>query len=100
MIPFNVSRYLTVLLAGLMASALALGVALPRPVSAASTDGEINAKVRAALARLSSQVIGSESITGKAKGVLVFPEVIKAGFVIAGEGGEGALLVGGKTLGY
>jgi lipid-binding SYLF domain-containing protein len=30
----------------------------------------------------------------------VFPGVIKAGFVIAGEGGEGALRIGGKTAGY
>ena len=39
-------------------------------------------------------------MTSKAAGVLVFPGVIKAGFVIAGEGGEGALRIGGKTAGY
>jgi len=30
---------------------------------------------------------------GKAKGVLVFPEVLKAGFVLGGSGGSGVLLV-------
>jgi lipid-binding SYLF domain-containing protein len=32
--------------------------------------------------------------------VLVFPSVIKAGFGIGGEYGEGALQIGGKTVAY
>jgi lipid-binding SYLF domain-containing protein len=32
--------------------------------------------------------------------VLVFPSVIKVGFVAGGEYGEGALRVGGKSVGY
>jgi len=35
-----------------------------------------------------------------AKGVLVFPNVVKAGFGIGGEYGTGALLVDGKTADY
>ena len=35
-----------------------------------------------------------------AKGVLVFPKVKKAGFMIGGQYGEGALRVAGKTAGY
>ena len=35
-----------------------------------------------------------------AKGILVYPDVIKAGLVIGGQYGEGALRVGGKTVGY
>ena len=35
-----------------------------------------------------------------AKGVMVFPSVTKAGLVVGGQYGEGALLVGGKTVGY
>ena len=34
------------------------------------------------------------------RGVLVFPEVIKAGIGIGGEYGEGALLLDGKTVDY
>jgi lipid-binding SYLF domain-containing protein len=71
------------------------------PASAAgSTNAEIDAKVDAALARLKAEVPGSASVIADAKGVLIFSEVIKAGFVIAGEGGEGALRIGGKTAGY
>jgi lipid-binding SYLF domain-containing protein len=66
----------------------------------ASTAAEIDAKVNAALARLKAEVPGSTQVLADAKGVLVFAEVIKAGFVIAGEGGEGALRIGGKTTGY
>jgi lipid-binding SYLF domain-containing protein len=70
------------------------------PARAASTPAEIDAKVDAALARLKAEVPGSEAVIAGAKGVLVFSGVIKAGFVIAGEGGEGALRIGGKTEGY
>lgn len=65
-----------------------------------STAAEIDAKVNAALGRLKAEVPGSTTVLADAKGVLVFAEVIKAGFVIAGEGGEGALRIGGKTTGY
>ena len=71
------------------------------PVAARdSTAAEIDAKVDAALGRLKAEVPGSTKVLAGAKGVLVFAEVIKAGFVIAGEGGEGALRIGGKTSGY
>jgi lipid-binding SYLF domain-containing protein len=65
----------------------------------ASTAAEIDAKVDAALGRLRTEVPGSASVLEKAQGVLVLPEVIKAGFVLAGEGGEGALRIGGKSVG-
>ncbi|MDP2324568.1 MAG: YSC84-related protein, partial [Gammaproteobacteria bacterium] len=64
------------------------------------TNSEIDAKVDAALERLKAEVPGSAAIIADAKGILVFSEVIKAGFVFAGEGGEGALRIGGKTEGY
>jgi lipid-binding SYLF domain-containing protein len=46
------------------------------------------------------QVKGGKEIAGKAKGVLVLPGVIKAGLIVGGEYGEGALRVGGKTVSY
>jgi lipid-binding SYLF domain-containing protein len=67
---------------------------------AASTAAEIDAKVDAALAQLKKEVPGSDVVLKEAKGVLVFAHVLKAGFVVAGEGGEGALRIGGKTNGY
>jgi lipid-binding SYLF domain-containing protein len=61
---------------------------------------EIDAKVNATLSRLYETVKGSKELVAKADGVLVFPSVIKAGFVAGGEYGQGALRVGGKTVGY
>lgn len=61
---------------------------------------EIDAKVNATLSRLFETVKGSRELVAKANGVLVFPSVIKAGFVAGGEYGQGALRVGGKTVGY
>jgi len=66
----------------------------------ASTAAEIDASVNAALDRLKTEVPGSATVLADAKGVLVFAGVIKAGLIIAGEGGEGALRIGGKTNGY
>ena len=85
---------------GFLGSLMALAIALPLQNATAATAAEVEASVNAALQRLHTEVKGSDAVTSKAAGVLVFPEVIKAGFVIAGEGGEGALRVGGRTLGY
>jgi lipid-binding SYLF domain-containing protein len=84
----------------LLVSVAVLSVMTVPASAAGSTNAEIDAKVDAALARLKAEVPGSASVIADAKGVLIFSEVIKAGFVIAGEGGEGALRIGGKTAGY
>jgi lipid-binding SYLF domain-containing protein len=89
-------RYLAVLACSVAILHGTSGAAL----AAGSTTAEIDAKVDAALGRLKAEVPGSDSVIADAKGILVFAEVIKAGFVIAGEGGEGALRIGGKTEGY
>lgn len=87
------------LLAGMTTLALAVTLASPA-FAAGGSAADIDAKVDAALERLRTEVPGSASVLEKAQGVLVFAEVIKAGFVIAGEGGEGALRIGGKSTGY
>lgn len=66
----------------------------------ASTAKEIDAQVDAALVHLREQIPGSRSVLEKARGVLVFGGVVKAGFIVAGEGGEGALRIGGRSVGY
>jgi lipid-binding SYLF domain-containing protein len=83
-----------------MLACLLLLTAAPLQIASAATPAEVDARVNAALERLHKEVKGSDAITKKAAGVLVFPGVIKAGFVIGGEGGQGALRIGGKTRGY
>lgn len=66
----------------------------------ARTAAQINAGVNAALAKFHKQVKGSNELLARAKGVLVFADVIKAGAGIGGEFGEGALRISGKTVAY
>ena len=42
----------------------------------------------------------AKALGAKAKAVLVFPNVTKAGLGIGGQYGEGALIQGGKVVGY
>jgi lipid-binding SYLF domain-containing protein len=69
-------------------------------LSYADSATEINIGVKETLKRFRSEVPGGDAFLAQAKGVLVFPRVIKAGFGIGGEYGEGALQVGGKTVSY
>jgi lipid-binding SYLF domain-containing protein len=60
----------------------------------------IDADVDAALARLYAQDPSAREMVAKARGTLVFPSVVSAGFVIGGSYGQGALRVGGHTARY
>jgi lipid-binding SYLF domain-containing protein len=60
----------------------------------------IDADVDNALSRLFVQVEGAEHLVGRAKGVLVFPSVMEAGFMFGASRGQGALRVGGNTVSY
>jgi lipid-binding SYLF domain-containing protein len=60
----------------------------------------IDANVSGAMDKLYSQVTGSRELVEKARGVLVFPSVVSAGFVVGGSYGQGALRVHGQTQGY
>jgi len=85
---------------GFATSLLAMAVTMPVQNASAASPAEVDSKVGFALERLHKEVAGSQEVTKKAAGVLVFPGVVKAGFIIAGEGGQGALLVGGKIVAH
>ena len=61
---------------------------------------EIDVGVDVTLEQFRQDIKGGKEFLGSAKGVLVFPSVIKAGFGIGGEFGEGALRIGGRTVDY
>ena len=90
-------------------SILAIGLAVsgctttsPSDTSSAQMDKRhsIDAGVDSTLGRLYTAAKGSRELVAKARGVLVFPSVIDAGFVVGGQYGEGSLRVGGHTVGY
>ena len=70
------------------------------PVSEARPAGEINAAADTVLSRFTTQVKGAQELLSTAKGVLVFPDVIKAGAGVGAEFGEGALRIRGRTVAY
>ena len=74
-------------------------VAIPAP-SRADSAAAINHDVTAALNQLYASSPAAKKMASTAKGILVFPNIVKGGFIIGGQFGEGALRVGGKTKGY
>ncbi|MEC9369479.1 MAG: YSC84-related protein [Pseudomonadota bacterium] len=71
--------------------------AAPRAQASAAS---INADVTDTLNRFFRDVRGGRDLANKAAAVLIFPSIVKAGFGIGGEYGEGALHVGGRPVGY
>jgi lipid-binding SYLF domain-containing protein len=69
-------------------------------VAVAASAQDIDRKVDAAIERFHVEVGGGRDFTQSAKGTLVFPSVVKAGFGIGGEYGTGALRINGKTADY
>ena len=71
------------------------------PVSSyAATASEIDANVNASLERFVKEVKGAKEFLAAAKGVLIIPKVMQGGLIVGAEYGEGALRIGGKTVGY
>ncbi len=68
--------------------------------SYAKTAKEINGEVNEALKLFSQQVKGGKEFLNASKGVLVMPNIVKAGLGVGGQYGEGALRIGGKTVEY
>jgi lipid-binding SYLF domain-containing protein len=85
---------LTILLAAaIVASASA-------PVALALDRQKLDRSARAALDSLYASNSAAKLLGGQAKAVLVFPSIIKAGFMFGGQMGDGALMKGGRTAGY
>ena len=85
---------------GLLAVALALNVTLTAAPAAAASKAEINRDVNSALEILYAKDPDARTLASQAKAVLVFPSIVKAGFMFGAQYGEGALRERGKTVGY
>jgi lipid-binding SYLF domain-containing protein len=66
----------------------------------AATAAEIRRDGAAALKKLYAATPKAKELADKAKGVLVFPSVVKAGFMVGGLFGEGVLFKEGKAVAY
>lgn len=96
----NKRRFLAALAATAFVAACTTTNPSTAPADTTAKRSSINAGVRDALGKLYAQDAGSRELVNKARGVLVFPAVLSAGFVVGGSYGEGALLVGGRPVAY
>ena len=60
----------------------------------------IDAEVDGALADLYAKTPAARPLAAEAKGILVMPKIVSAGFIVGGSYGEGALRKGNTTASY
>ena len=90
------AKWLAVALASML---LAFGALQPERASAAGAN-QINREVTQTLSTLYRTNPGAKALADKAVAVLVFPSIVKGGFIVAGQFGDGALRSHGKTVAY
>ncbi|RPJ04030.1 MAG: twin-arginine translocation pathway signal protein, partial [Deltaproteobacteria bacterium] len=71
----------------------------PHSASAASA-AELDRDAQKALGDLYVKSSLAKTMGEKAIGILVFPAIVKGGFIVGGQYGEGALIKDGKTVAY
>jgi len=91
-------------------AAVALGTVVPAMMLAlnilildvawGASASEINRSATQALNTLYKNNSGARSLGDKAVGILIFPSIVKGGFIIAGQFGDGVLRKGGKPVAY
>jgi len=75
-------------------STLSAGLAL------AASATEIDRDATQVLSRLYRTTPGAKALADKSKAILIFPSIVKGGFIVAGQFGDGALRKRGRTVGY
>lgn len=85
--------------AGLAVIMVGFNVLIPT-LSQAASASQIDRNATQSLTTLYKNTPGAKALADKAVGVLVFPSIVKGGFIIAGQFGDGALRKKGKTVAY
>jgi lipid-binding SYLF domain-containing protein len=68
--------------------------------AAAASAAELDRDAQKALVDLYAKSPSAKTMAEKAIGILVFPGIVKGGFIVGGQYGEGALIKDGKTIAY
>jgi lipid-binding SYLF domain-containing protein len=87
-------------LAAFLVLVLAVTAAPPIQPAGAASGAEIDRDVEAAMAKMFDTVPNSRNMASQARGILVFPSIVKAGFLFGAQYGEGALRRQGRSAGY
>ena len=82
------------------AAAVVAVAMLPLSIGPAFAEDAFHADANAALKSLYASAPAAEMIGEKAHAVLVFPNIVKAGFIVGGQYGEGVLLMNGKLIAH
>jgi lipid-binding SYLF domain-containing protein len=86
--------------AGLIALALTVLPPMNTRTALAASAADINRDATTALNQLYQKTPDAKKLATRAKAILIFPSVYKAGFMFGAQYGEGALRKGNKTVGY
>lgn len=70
------------------------------PGALAASASQINSNATQALNGLYQDTPGALALAQKSKGILVFPSIVKAGFIVAGQYGDGVLRIRNRPAGY
>lgn len=84
----------------LLVLAFAGGALISPSQSAAATAAEIKRDAKNGLEKLYAKSDAARALGEKAKAILVFPNIVKGGFLVGGQFGEGAAFQGGQVTGY
>ena len=71
-----------------------------RPTPGFATTAEISSDARASWENFMATNNAARSLNDDAVAVLIFPNIIKAGFIAGGQYGDGVMINGAETLGY
>ena len=98
--PKKVMRTNRLLLSAILAIATATISTLSAGLALAASASEIDRNATQALSMLYATTPGARALADKSKAILIFPSIVKGGFIVAGQFGDGALRKRGRTVGY
>jgi lipid-binding SYLF domain-containing protein len=84
---------------GLLALAVTC-LAIHSQTAQASSAAELDRDSKAVLEKVIASNPGARALAKEARAILVFPRIVKGGFVFGGQFGDGALRQGGRVKGY
>jgi len=96
----KVMRTNKLLLSAILAIATATISTLSAGLALAASASEIDRSATQALSMLYATTPGARALADKSKAILIFPSIVKGGFIVAGQLGDGALRKRGRTVGY
>jgi lipid-binding SYLF domain-containing protein len=83
-----------------MVAWIAGGYMISTDAAHAANTRELNAETNGALSTLYAVQPKARQLAARAKAILVFPKIIKAGLIVGGQSGDGVLRVNDRTVGY